>query len=326
MHIASANLVLTMVLSMNAADLEPGRQLRKDGKLDEAIAFFQQALEAEPASPEILLELGHAFVLAGRYDEAIETYQPLASQNLRWQLDAAKWTALAHLYHGNIAASLEQRGVEERLAAQLGENAAASSAARQVGYLYSEIEQFASANDAFVSALNRDPNDIQTLYLMALLAVRQGDWGSLRYQILDLEPVAARSHDPALAGLVDHLNAELAISRGDEGEALELLGRSATQNAMVLEARARAYAQHGDLARAEAAYQSIVDATDERLEFPLVYVKALLGEAKVLDAQGRREEAASFYRRFLEHWGNTEGPLPGVAEARSGLQRDASQP
>jgi hypothetical protein len=63
-----------------------------------------------------------------------------------------------------------------------------------------------------------------------------------------------------------------------------------------------------------------LDSTDDRLEFPLVYVKALLGMAEVLDAQGRQEEAASTYRRFLEHWGNAAGPLPGVVDARSRLE------
>jgi tetratricopeptide (TPR) repeat protein len=93
-----------------------------------------------------------------------------------------------------------------------------------------------------------------------------------------------------------------------------------------LETRARAYHHQGDLAGAEAAYRSILDSTDDRLDFPLVYVKALLGMAEVLEAQGRREEAASSYRRFLEHWGGATDPLPGVADARSRLELLEGQP
>ena len=320
MQSLTVNLLLAALLSNSSANLEPGRALRQQGKIEEAIAFFQESLAAEPASPEALRELGHCFVLAGRYPEAIETYGHLASQNLRWQLEAAKWTGLAHLYLGNVEASLEQSRLEERLAAQSGEGSAGVRAARQIGYVYTELGQFGSANTAFVSALNGNPNDIDTLYLVGILAARQDDWGSLRYQVLDLEPLVARSHNLDRTSLVDHLKAELAVSRGDEGEAHELLGRTGSQNALYLETRARAYDHQGDLARAEATYRSILDSTDERLEFPLVFVKALLGIAEVLNAQGRREEAASFYRRFLEHWGSAEGPLPGVAEARSRLE------
>jgi superkiller protein 3 len=316
-----AHLVLAIALSNATTDLEAGRALRQQGKIDEAIAFFQKSLAAEPASPEALRELGHSFALAGRYPEAIETYGQLASQNLRWQLEGAKWTGLTHLYLGNVEASLDQSRLEERLAAQLGESSAAARAARQIGYVYTELAQFASANTAYVTALNRDPNDIDTLYFVGILAARQGDWGSLRYQVLDLEPLVAYSHNPDRTGLVDHLKAELAVSRGDEEEALELLDGTGSANAtLYLATRARAYDHQGDLAKAEATYRSILDSTDDRLEFPLVYVKALLGMAEVLDAQGRQEEAASTYRRFLEHWGNAAGPLPGVVDARSRLE------
>ena len=320
-------LVLAALLSSSPADLEPGRELRQEGEIEEAIVFFQGALASEPDSVEAQQELGHCFVVAGRYTEAIEMYGNLAaSQDLRWQLEAAKWTGLAHLYLGNIEASLEQSRLEARLAAQLGESSASARAARHVGYVHAELSQFGEANTAFVSALERNPNDLDTLYLVGVLSARQGDWGSLRYQVMDLEPVVRRSGNPDLMGRVDHLKAELALARGDAREANELLETaSGSKNALYEETHARAYSDQGDLAQAEATFRSILDATDERLEFPLLYVKALLGMATLLDAQERGEEAASFYRRFLEHWENAAGPLPGVVEARSRLQQLEAQ-
>ena len=159
-----------------------------------------------------------------------------------------------------------------------------------------------------------------------VLSARQGDWGSLRYQVMDLEPVVRRSSNSDGMSRIDHLKAELALARGDAREANELLeNASGSKNALYEEAQARAYYEHGDLAQAEATFRSILDATDERLEFPLLYVKALLGMAKLLDAQEQGEEAASFYRRFLEHWETAVGPLPGVVEARSRLQQLEAQ-
>jgi len=331
MWILTILLFLATLLAPSAADVDAGRELRQQGKIDEAVVFFQNVLAEEPDSNEAQRELGHSLVLAGRYSEAIESYRKLAaSEDLRWQLEAAKWTGLAELYLGNVEASLEQSRLEGRLAAQLGESSSAARAARQAGYIYAELARFSEANRAFVDALERSPDDAETLYLAGLLAARQGDWGSLRYQVMDLEPMVARSGNPDRASLVEHLKAELALARGDDGEAIELLSQlsktTGSRRPLYQETLARAYRQEANLERAEATYRSIVDSTDERLEFPLIYLKALLGAAETLDAQSRGEEAASFYRRFITHWENAAEPLPGLEEARNRLSELEGQP
>ena len=56
--------------------------------------------------------------------------------------------------------------------------------------------------------------------------------------------------------------------------------------------------------------------TDERLDIPLYYIKALFGLGKALEAQGKEETAISFYEKFLSLWGDTPGQLPGVIEVK----------
>jgi Flp pilus assembly protein TadD len=52
-----------------------GIALGKQRKLDEAIARFQEALDAHPDDPSaILTNLGNALLLSGRTDEAIARY------------------------------------------------------------------------------------------------------------------------------------------------------------------------------------------------------------------------------------------------------------
>ena len=121
MRILMMKLFLAALLSSSPADLEPGRELRQEGEIEEAIVFFQESLASEPDSAETQRELGHCLALAGRYTEAIEMYGNLAaSQDLQWQLEAAKWTGLTQLYLGNVEASLEQSRLEARLDVQLG--------------------------------------------------------------------------------------------------------------------------------------------------------------------------------------------------------------
>jgi tetratricopeptide (TPR) repeat protein len=290
--------------------------------LEEAIVVFQDVLANQPDSLEAQRELGHSLVLAGRYSEAIRVYEKLAgSDDLRWQLESAKWSGLAHLYRGDIEAASAKSKEEAELAKQLGERSAQVHATWYAGHVHTELGQFGRANVAFIAALDIGPNDLNALHLVGVLAARQGDWGSLRYQIQDLEEAIARS-DPDQLRRVYHLQAELALAQGKPAEALELLEKAngLFPHPLYQEAIARAYLAEENLSQAEATYRAIVESTDQRLDIPLYYVKALLGLAEVLDAQERSEEAVSYYQRFLEHWGNAADPLPGVADAERRLR------
>ena len=102
-------LILASLLSSSAPDLDSGKKLRQEGKLEEASVAFQEILASQPDSHEAQRELGHSLALAGRYREAIEAYEKLAaSEDLRWQLESAKWSGWTHLYLGDIDASLAE--------------------------------------------------------------------------------------------------------------------------------------------------------------------------------------------------------------------------
>lgn len=51
-----------------------GKKLLEDGKFDEALAFFEQALLQNPNDPDLLNDKGVALRSLGRYDEAIECF------------------------------------------------------------------------------------------------------------------------------------------------------------------------------------------------------------------------------------------------------------
>ena len=70
------------------------------------------------------------------------------------------------------------------------------------------------------------PNDLNTLHQAGVLATKQGDWGSLRYQIQDLEQAVARSGQPDQMRRVYHLQGELAIAQGNPKKAHELLEKA----------------------------------------------------------------------------------------------------
>jgi tetratricopeptide (TPR) repeat protein len=324
MRIFAIELLLGAVLFLSAPDLDSGRKLRQEGKFQEALVFFQNALAAEPGSLDVQRELGHCWVLSGRYREALGAYAPLAdSSDPAWRVEAAKWSGLTHLYLGEVERGLEEIRQEADLAKQTGDRATQVRATRFIGHVYTELGQFGPASDALLVALDLSPDDLDTLHQMGLLAARQGDWGSLRYQLQDLEQAVRRSGHRSQMDLVYHLQAELALGQGKPGEARDPLDKISEPGARPVyqETRARIDRAQDNLTQAETSYRALIDSTDARLEAPVYYVKALLGLAEVLDAEDRKEEASPYYRQFLEHWGNHTAPLlPGVAEAEKRLK------
>jgi tetratricopeptide (TPR) repeat protein len=76
-----------------------GQAMLQRGQLDEAIAHFQKALQLEPRYKETHINLGHALVQKGRVDEAIFHYQ-----------EALKIDSRYAEAHNNLANAFLQRG------------------------------------------------------------------------------------------------------------------------------------------------------------------------------------------------------------------------
>jgi tetratricopeptide (TPR) repeat protein len=322
-------LTLGLLLAAAAADLESGRSLRREGRLDEAIQLFEELIASQSNLPEAYRELGHSLALAGRYQEAIEAYDELtASGEPRWELESIKWTGLTHVYLGEVETALARNERETELARELEESAVQARATWYRGHILTELGRYGEATDAFLETFDIDSMNLDGLHFAGLMAARQGDEGSLRYQIEDLQETVRRSGDPSQAARVYHLQAELALLQGQPKRALARIEEawSLAPHLMYRETMARTHLALAEPTSAEAAYRDIITATDERLESPLVYIKALHGLARVLDASGQPAEALSFFEKFLAHWGEAPGPLPGTADARRRVEELRSPP
>ena len=60
---------------MDSAELsDNGKKLLEEGKFEQALAFFEQALLKNPNDPDLLNSKGVVLRSLGRYDEAIECF------------------------------------------------------------------------------------------------------------------------------------------------------------------------------------------------------------------------------------------------------------
>ncbi len=262
-------LMIAILFATTAPDLETGKALRQEGRIEEAIELFQEVVSSQPDLHEAHRELGHALVLAGRYQEAIEAYGKLAvSSDEQWQIEAAKWTGLTYLYLGEMDKALAGNAREAELARHAGDTSARVLAAWYRGHILIELGRFGEANSTFLDALEWATDDVDLLHHAGVMTARQGDAGSLRYQIEDLQQAVRRSRDESQMRRVYHLQAELALLQDQPGKALEQIEQAnrMAPHPYYRETMARAYLANDDRVAAEAVYRDINSANDARLD------------------------------------------------------------
>ena len=92
----------------------------KQGKNEEAIRAYQQALQLKPESPEVVNKLGDAYYYAGRLREAIESYTEATRLRADWS-EAYYNLAIAYFESGNRDMAATEARILQRLDQKLYE-------------------------------------------------------------------------------------------------------------------------------------------------------------------------------------------------------------
>ena len=92
----------------------------KQGKIQEAIRAYTQALQLKPADAEIHNKLGDAYYYSGRLREAIESYSEAARLRPHWA-ETFYNLAIAYFESGNLSRAASEARVLQRLDAKLYE-------------------------------------------------------------------------------------------------------------------------------------------------------------------------------------------------------------
>jgi tetratricopeptide (TPR) repeat protein len=316
-------LLIATAFLMSPTDLDTGRSLRQEGRFEEAIEHFEGMLSTQHGDPEAQLELGHTLALAGHYDRAFAAYAKLGeSGDPKWRIESSKWRGLTHLYRGEISKAVAELERQAEMARQAEDRAGEVFATWYRGHIRTVLAQFGEANQAFLDALELAPNDFNVLHLAGVMAAHQGDEGSLRYQAQDLEQMVRQFGERSHMRRVYHLQAEVSLLQEKPEKALREIKKALEllSHPLYHETAARIYLALDDPSAAEDAYRQIVTSTDERLDIPLYYPKALIGLARALVDQEKRDEALPYYEKFLVLWGEASESLPEVEDARSQFQ------
>jgi tetratricopeptide (TPR) repeat protein len=270
------------------------------GNWESALAAYDEALRLDPTQSEAHFQ--RAVILQGQasFEEALAAYRRSLELEPRSTTAAARVARMQRVtgdYEGAMAT------VERALAVVPGSPELLYTRG-QILFHGGEVE---AAEAAFRGALDRNPDHGGAHHDLARLLMRTGreDEGRRHertaQRLTEISEtrdalgamLGARAGDP----LVPILMAELELTAGNHGEALNWLGRAETQGGpagRIAAARAEAWFGAGDLVRGEAELTVLTGKTDAR---------SALARAAGLAARGRTAQAVPFLERAAK-----EGP------------------
>jgi tetratricopeptide (TPR) repeat protein len=143
----------------------------------------------------------------------------------------------------------------------------------------------------------------------------------LRASVLD-------SPNPKLMHYYHHLRGMIDLKQGNYPEAIENLEKALSlqtidpndKRADYIESLAKAYADSGDIDKAQAEYEKITSTVVNRYSYGDVYARSFYELGKIYEQKDWKGKAIEQYEKFLDLWKNADPELPEVEEARKRLE------
>jgi serine/threonine protein kinase/Flp pilus assembly protein TadD len=317
------------------------------GRLDEAAAAFEEALELEPDFVFSMRGLAYVSALKEEYPEAfgwLEKNIDGASESGKIE---GRWlVGIFDMLVGRFDKSLAEMLELKRICAAAGQEMLVAYTEWASGLLYAERGRFDEARRALTDCrdyfLRTDParkNDwaIEYLLNMSFVDLKEGRSAEARgrvAKIVSLLPSSSESADfDSYAFKCRLVDAEVSLAEGATDEAIAAMKDTVLEPLPSLntdqlskyniplekDVLARAYWKKGDLAAAESVYRKLMtfDPIDRVRYFihPLYHFR--LG--RILEEKGDKSGAAAEYRKFLVYWKDSDPERPEPAEARRRL-------
>jgi len=306
-----------IALAMRALDVTGGKTniynnlavaLEKEGRTDEAIRYYQEALRVNPSYVKAHFGLGNALAKKGRTDEAIKSYREV----LRINPEHTR-------AHYNLGVLLEKEGNERDAARHFSEvlriHPDFAETFNKMGVLLTENNKLSEAMQYFQKALRVDPRHTETRRNLGDLLLRIGN---PREAVKQYREVLRIDPDNAAAG--DGLRrAQAMIDEVDTAlqDAKEKI-RNNPDNAELHGTMGHLYHRRGDLDRAAEHYRRALTLDPESV--------SLMNQlAAVYVTQGKNKEALAIFKKLagIEPENPSNHYNIACMYARQGKEREA---
>jgi tetratricopeptide (TPR) repeat protein len=251
--------------------VKQGQKLNSEGKQDEALALYRQALEAAPNLYEAHLASGIALDLKGQYEEArhhLAKAIELAPPDKKDQ--ALRTMAMSYAFEGdaNGAAKYEQQLFDEQMSKQDFNNA--SEIANELARVYLESGDPDNAykwyKTGYETALRKaDMKDAdKNLWLFrwehaqARIAARRGQGDEAQKHVSAAKAALDKANNPDQARFLPYLTGYVALYTGDYKTAIADLQKADQHDPFILSLLAQAYEKSGDRTQAMEYYRKVL--------------------------------------------------------------------
>ena len=257
----------------SAADLvQRGLKSSREGKQDDALALFEQALGKDPNSYQAQLESGIALDLKGEYAKAQEHLAKaveIAPAESKEQ--ALRSLAFSYAFQGDAfkAAEPEMQVFNARLAK--GDSVGAGEACNELARIYLELgdpdhayKWYKMGYDTVSRKTDLSDTD-KNLWLFrwesaqARIAARRGNIDEAQQHVRAAKPALDKANNPDQMRFYPYLTGYVAFYGGDYKTAISELQKADQRDPFILVMLAQAYEKSGDEAHAKEYYRKVLE-------------------------------------------------------------------
>jgi tetratricopeptide (TPR) repeat protein len=252
--------------------VQQGVKLNSQGKQDEALALYKQAMEKAPNLYEAHLETGIALDLKGNYDEArkhLDKAIDLADPDNKAQ--ALRTMAFSYAFEGKAdkASHYEKLVFDDRVAHT--EWQAAAEICNELARIYLESGDANNASKWYKKGYEtidrkRELSDTdKSLWLFrwesaqARVAVRRGDAAAAQQHLVAAKAALDSANNPDQMRFYPYLTGYVAFYTGNYTTAISELQKADQHDPLILALLGEAYEKSGDAAQAKNYYQKVLE-------------------------------------------------------------------
>jgi tetratricopeptide (TPR) repeat protein len=251
--------------------VKEGEKLNSEGKQDEALARYQQALQKSPNLFDAHLESGVALDLKGNYDKArqhlskaIEVASPEQKQQ------AQRALAMSYVFEGNAkeAQKYETQAFDALMAEQdfTGAAGVANELARVLlesgdvdgGQRWYERGYETALRKSDLKDTEKSLWQFRWAHAQARIAARRGQKEEAQKQVAAAKAALDRANDPDQSIFYPYLVGYVAFYTGDYKTAIAELEKASQRDPFILSLLAQAHEKSGDQARALEYYRKVM--------------------------------------------------------------------
>ena len=251
--------------------VKQGEKRNSEGKQDEALALYSQALEQSPNLYEAHLDAGVALDLKGEYQEARKHFaKAIEAAPADVKAQALRAMAMSYAFEGNAkeAEKFEQQVFVARLASR--DFTGAAGIANELARIYLESGDTENAykwyKAGYEAALQKPglSEAEKNLWIFrwenaqARIAARRAHHGEAQKHVVAAKAALDKANNPEQAGFYPYLVGYVAFYAGDYKTAISNLQRADQSDPLILALLAQAYEKSGDQARAMDYYHKVL--------------------------------------------------------------------